>query len=107
MGIEGSEIQKLYIRLPVKIRDEVVIRDLHPNIIQVHLPRQKSRRWCVVDFENKEKLKKAIEDLKKLKINNKKIKVKAYKGEPANKNKKVSPSQADTTKSLENLLQQN
>ncbi|CAG9833997.1 unnamed protein product [Diabrotica balteata] len=81
MGIEDSEVNKLYIRLPVKRRevDEFIIRDLHPNIVEVHLPRQKSGNWCIVDFENTEKLNEALPILKKKKIENKFIKIKLYK----------------------------
>ncbi|CAH2008132.1 unnamed protein product [Acanthoscelides obtectus] len=65
--------------LPVKIEDEFVVRDLHPDIVQVKLPRQKSRRWCIVLFDSKEKCQAACACLKKKKINKKKIIVKPFK----------------------------
>ena len=43
---------KLYLRLPVKIADEQQVRDLHPGILRVSLPRQVSEvDWvgrCVI-----------------------------------------------------------
>ncbi|KAG5891114.1 hypothetical protein JTB14_028500 [Gonioctena quinquepunctata] len=93
MGIEAKNENKLYIRLPIKIKDEFVVRDLHPNILQVHLPRQKSRRWCLIEFESREKLQETVEALKKVKINNKSIKISKYtKGKNINKKKQATDS---------------
>lgn len=103
MGAEGSSKEKLYIRLPVKIKDEFQIKELHPNIIQVNLPRQKSRRWCIIEFENKEKLQEAIAVLRKVKINNKPVKISPCKKGDNKKNKpKKKPVQS--TKPLVKLL---
>lgn len=118
-------IEKLYIRYPIKIEDEFAIRSLHPNIIAVHLPRQvrftyfklvlyssnhftfqqKSRRWCVVDFENKEKLEEARTALKKIKVEDKKIKFRPYQrvGVKNIKSEKTL-SKESSTKSLVKLL---
>ncbi|KAJ8928910.1 hypothetical protein NQ314_018481 [Rhamnusium bicolor] len=103
MGVETSDKYKLYILLPVRIKDEFEIRELHPNIIEVHLPRQKSRRWCIIVFENKEKLQEALADLKKVRINNKSIKIRPYKR--GDKNSKVVKSKGKAKGSAKQLLE--
>ncbi|CAG9862425.1 unnamed protein product, partial [Phyllotreta striolata] len=105
--IKSSEVNKLYIRLPINIKDEVFIKDLHPNIVKVQIPRQK-KRWCFAEFRSKEELLEAIEDLKKIKINNKSIHIKRWYKKSNRKDKpKPTPSEGATTESLETLLNQN
>lgn len=99
MGVENHEKLKLYLRLPVKIVDEHQVKQLHPNIVAVHLPRQKSRRWCIVDFVSQDALLEAKKQLSKAKINGKKIVIKPYLGKSQQKNKEIV-----SEKSLEPLL---
>ncbi|KAJ8982203.1 hypothetical protein NQ317_013505 [Molorchus minor] len=103
MSVDASDKTKLYIRLPVKIKDEVQIRDLHPNIIEVRLPRQKSRRWCIVEFENEAKQKEAVAALRKVKIDEKSIKFRQYK-KPTENIKKGTTAEERSSKSLIKLL---
>lgn len=76
------EVQnKLYIRLPVKITEELQVKELHKNIVEVSLARQKSARWCIARFESEDKLREALKDLKQKKINGKSIVAKIYRKE--------------------------
>jgi len=74
-----TDTLKVYVRLPVKIKEELQIKDLHPDIQTVQLPRQKSRRWCFIKFQNKETLETVVKYLKNLEIDGKKIVVKPFK----------------------------
>lgn len=67
------------------------------NILQF----QKSARWCIIDFENQEKLKEALEVLKKVKIENKSIKIFPYKKGESKRNK---PEVGQSSKNLVKLL---
>ncbi|XP_063929735.1 uncharacterized protein LOC135142026 isoform X2 [Zophobas morio] len=69
---------KLYLRLPVKIADEQQVRDLHPGILRVSLPRQKSRRWCIVEFDSTT-AKAGVKELKAVKIDGKKVFVNVHR----------------------------
>nr|CAH7756936.1 unnamed protein product [Callosobruchus chinensis] len=99
-SIGSDDEKKLYIRLPVRIEDEFVVKDLHPDIVQVQLPRQKSRRWCIISFESKEKCQAARNCLAKLKIDNKKIFIKPFKRGV----KKDSVKEVKSSKPLVKLL---
>ncbi|KAL1501615.1 hypothetical protein ABEB36_006912 [Hypothenemus hampei] len=79
MGSGPRVDNRLYIRLPVKIVDQHQILELHPKISIVHLPRQKSRRWCTIEFNSKQDLEEVRDALKKLKINKKRIVVKPFR----------------------------
>ncbi|CAG9770333.1 unnamed protein product [Ceutorhynchus assimilis] len=79
MGTEAKDRNTLYLRLPIKITDQHQILELHPKISVVHLPRQKSRRWCTLDFATKADLEEVREALKKVKINGKSIVLKPLK----------------------------
>lgn len=70
---------------------------------------QKSRRWCIIDFENQEKLTEAKTALKQIKVQNKKIKVYPYLKGPLKKGKvegkiNTALSEETTTNSLKKLL---
>lgn len=76
---------------------------------QIVLLLQKSRRWCVIDFENKAKLEEARSELKKIKIQNKGIKLRPYRKGPIKKAKpEIKPAKQSeagaSTKSLVKLL---
>jgi hypothetical protein len=75
MGVADTDKVKLYLRLPVRIVDEQQVRDLHPGISSVTLPRQKSRRWCIVEVDAKA----AVKELKKVQVDGKKICVRLQK----------------------------
>lgn len=63
----------------MRIDEELQIKDLHPDIEKVVLPRQKSRRWCVVHFRSAEICERARIKIKKTKIDGKKIVVRSYR----------------------------
>lgn len=70
---------------------------------------QKSRRWCIIDFENQEKLSETKTTLKQIKVQNKKIKVYPYLKGPVKKGKihhKINTvlSEESSTKALKKLL---
>lgn len=72
---------QLYLRFPIKFnvdRDKAIadIHQIHQKIRKVRLPRQKSARFCLVDFDSKEDMVAAMECLKEHKINEKSLIVK-------------------------------
>ncbi|GJQ80684.1 hypothetical protein Trydic_g9267 [Trypoxylus dichotomus] len=94
MGTESDPKLRLYLRLPVRIDEELQIKELHPDINKVVLPRQKSRRWCVVQFPSVEILQKARKEIKRKKINGRKIIVSSYKqGKKKPKQKKTKANE--------------
>ncbi|KAL3271501.1 hypothetical protein HHI36_021983 [Cryptolaemus montrouzieri] len=98
----GNEKLKLYVRFPRKIEEELEVKNLCPDIVSVHLPRQKSARWCIVDFKTKENLEEGVKILKKCKIEGKPIIVKPVN----NKEKSLSVHKStDSVKSVEHFLQ--
>ncbi|KAJ8956347.1 hypothetical protein NQ318_015085 [Aromia moschata] len=103
MGVDDTDTSKLYIRLPAKIKEELEIRALHPDIVRVCLPRQKSRRWCIVEFDNEDKRQAAIVALKQLRIDNKPIQIRPFRKERARK-RKESKETAVSTRPLLKLL---
>ncbi|KAK9719383.1 RNA recognition motif [Popillia japonica] len=116
MGTESDPKLKLYIRLPVRIEEELQIKELHPDIVKVVLPRQKSRRWCVVQFPSVEILRKAKKEIKKKRINGRKIVVSPYRqGKQGKKKPKQEGKKGENkeelffidTKPLLSLLEKN
>lgn len=90
MGVGDNESLKVYVRLPTKITEELQIKDLHPDIRIVQLPRQKSTRWCFIVFQDEEVLDRVVAFLKQLKIDGKRIVVKPFKRRQPRKKVKAS-----------------
>ncbi|KYB27035.1 hypothetical protein TcasGA2_TC015166 [Tribolium castaneum] len=82
MGVSDENCLKLYLRLPVKIIDAQQVKNLHPLITKVVLPRQKSRRWCTVEVGSVS----AIKELKGVRIDGKKVYVKSLKKRKSEQN---------------------
>lgn len=59
----------------MRIEEELQIKNLHPKIESVQIPRQKRRNWCFVTFSDPA----ALEHLRHLKIEGKKVVVKKVK----------------------------
>jgi len=104
MGTGAKKRNTLYLRLPVKIVDQNQILQLHPKISVVHLPRQKSRRWCTVDFTDKSELEEVRRALKNIQIEGKSIKVKPLKYRQQ-KNKQIVNKSSKDLKELLPLAQ--
>ncbi|CAB3367219.1 Hypothetical predicted protein [Cloeon dipterum] len=72
-GKEKQEIdpnKKLYLRFPHKLPESIVIKEMHPLIKNVVLPRQKSARFCFVEFESESDAQTAMKALKDFKTAN-------------------------------------
>ncbi|RZC39673.1 DbpA domain containing protein [Asbolus verrucosus] len=80
MGVADTKRTKLYLRLPERIVEEQQIKELHPAIARVALPRQKSRRWCTVEVDSDE-VKAVVKELKSVRVNGKRVFVKVLKKE--------------------------
>ncbi|XP_045466087.1 uncharacterized protein LOC123674947 [Harmonia axyridis] len=97
----GKETARLYVRFPVKINEELEVKNLCSYIEAVHLPRQKSARWCIVDFKSSEQRQEGIQILKQIKIKGKYLIVKSM-----NCKSKLQKSQkkSDCVDSVQELL---
>ncbi|KAH1003176.1 hypothetical protein HUJ05_011116 [Dendroctonus ponderosae] len=82
MGAERQSANRLYLRFPVKIADEHQILSLHPKIALVRLPRQKSRRWCIIECASQTDLEEVRGCLKRLKVDGKSLKMRQFIGNP-------------------------
>ncbi|XP_044740139.1 uncharacterized protein LOC123301460 [Chrysoperla carnea] len=63
----------LFLKLPTTIEEELTIKNLHPDIEDVRIPRQKRARFCTIKFTDLEKCEKVKNDLSEKKVDGKRI----------------------------------
>ncbi|XP_059471105.1 uncharacterized protein LOC132194061 isoform X2 [Neocloeon triangulifer] len=61
---------RLYLRFPHKIPEYTIIKEMHPLITNVSLPRQKSARFCFLEFESESDAQRALKELQDYKTTN-------------------------------------
>lgn len=75
------EKHSLYLRFPKKLNAdrtlaESEVKSFNSKIIRVRIPRQRSANFCLVDFASQDDKEKALKELKKVEINDKRLVVK-------------------------------